>query len=193
MSEPKVAENLASVIRWLIYLLNSARDSVHRAFMTIGIEHAEIHLGHRYKYAFVDTDVDIAAPKYILIRTPDSDIEQHFTVSVGSSGTAHAELFENPTVTVDGTPRTPINRNRRSTNMSAVLLFEDPTVTVDGLRLAHMDLGGAAVGQTRITGQESTRDEYVLDRAEEYIVKITVDADNTHVNISVDWYEDTPE
>ncbi len=193
MSEPVVAETLVSIVRWIIYTLNSARDTIVRAFVYINLAHHETHEGNRYTYPFVDTDVDIAAPKYILIRTPDTTEQQNLTVSVGSDGVAEGEIFENPTVDVVGSARTPINRNRRSTNTSNVLLYEDPTISLDGLRIAHMDLGGGAVGQLKITGEASIRDEFVLDRNQDYIIKVTVTADNTHINIGPDWYEVTPE
>ena len=195
MSAPCKKESLQSVIDWLVYLQTSGPGvgDIVSAGVTIDLFHHETHEGNSYTYPFVDTDVDIAAPKYILIRTPDTTEEQHLTVSVGADGIAEAEIFENPTVNVVGAARTPINRNRRSTNTSNILLYEDPTIGADGVRLAHIDYGGAAQGNRRITGEASIRDEFDLDRNEDYIIKITVLADDTHVNITPDWYEVTPE
>lgn len=190
MSEPaELFNNLLSLIEWTQWL--NAIDEIAQSKIGIDIVHHEVHKGNGYTYPFVDDDVDIATPKYILIRTPDTAEEQHLTISVGADGVAEAELFENPTVTLVGDARTPINRNRRSTNTSNILLYEDPTIGLDNTLLAHMDFGAAGQGMRKLTGEASTRDEFILDRNEDYVIKITVAADNTHVNIQPDWYEVT--
>ncbi len=190
MSEPSdPRNNIGSLIEWQRYL--NAINEIDQARIGIDLFHHETHDGNSYTYPFVDSDVDIAVPKYILLRTPDTTEEQHLTVSVGADGVAEAELYENPTVNVDGTPRTPINRNRRSTNTANILLFEDPTIGADGLLLGHIEVGAAGVGQTKLTGEASIRDEFILDRNEDYVIKVTVAADNTHVSIGPDWYEVT--
>lgn len=192
--EPVLAENLSSVIRYLVWLLNSARDAIDRWWVIIMGPHHEIHEKNSYTYPFVDLDVDIAAPKYILLRTPDTDEEQHLTVLLSADGVAEGELFENPTVSVDGDPRVFINRNRRiPLGVANCLLFEDPTITLDNLRLAHIDFGGAGLGQMKLTGDASIRDEFVLARNQDYVIKVTVSADNTHVGIQPDIYEVTPD
>lgn len=191
MSEPVVAENLMSVIRWLEYLLNAPRDAVARAFVTMDLCHYQIQEGNQYTYPFVDSDVDIAAPKYILIRTPDTTVMQQLTVSVGADDIVHAELYENPTVDVIGDIKVFINRNRRSSNVTTTLLYEDPTISVDNVLLAHMEVGGAGLGSSKLTG-ETSADMFVLARNQDYVIKITATADNTHVNIQPDLCEVTP-
>ncbi len=193
MSAPEIKETTRSLIDWLNYLLNSARDTINRAFVKIDLEHHEIHEGVSYTYPFVDLDVDIGAPKYILLRTPDSDEQQHLTVSVSADGVAEAELFENPTVSVVGDIRVFLNRNRRvPMNVANCLLYEDPTITLDNVRLAHMDFGGEGQGARKLTGEASIRDEFVLAKNQDYVIKVTVLADNTHVGIQPDIYEVTP-
>ena len=192
MTEPVKFPNIHSLLEWIDYVGNTARDALDRWFVTMSGQHHEIHEGNSYTYPFVDLDVDIAAPKYILFRTPDDTEEQHLTISVSADGVAEAELFENPTVDVVGSEKIPINRNRRSTNTSNVLLYEDPTISLDNVLLAHMDFGGAGVGQTKLTGDASTRDEFILQRNEDYVIKVTMAADDTHVNITPDWYETSP-
>ena len=181
--------NIGSLIEWMRYL--NAIDEVIQARVGIDTFHHQTHEGNSYTYPFVDIDVDIAAPKYILLRTPDTLEEQHLTISVGADGVAEAELFENPTVNVVGAARTPINRNRRSTNASNVLMYEDPTIGLDNVQLAHMDFGAAGQGMRKLTGAASMRDEFILNRNEDYVIKVTVTADDTHVNIQPDWYEVT--
>ncbi len=191
MSEPRdPRNNIGSLIEWMRHL--NRIDAVEGARIGIDLAHHNVHIGDSYTYPFVDLDVDIAAPKYILLRTPDTTEEQHLTVSVGADGVAEAEIFENPTVSVVGNLRTLINRNRRSTNTSDVLLYEDPTITLDNLRLAHMDFGAAGQGQRKLTGEASLRDEFILARTQDYVIKVTVTADDTHVNIQPDVYEVTP-
>jgi hypothetical protein len=193
MSEPKIAENLRSVIEYLVWLLNSARDPIDRARVGIALAHHEIHDKHSYTYPFIDLDVDIAAPKYILLRTPDTDEQQHLTISVMADGVAEAYLYENPTVSDVGDLRTFINRNRRlPLGVANCLLYEDPTIALDNVLLAHIDFGGAGVGQTKITGDASIRDEFVLGGNQDYVIKVVVAADNTHVGIQPDIYEVTP-
>ena len=191
-SEPaELFNNFLSMIEWTRWL--NAIDEVDQAKIGIDLAHHEIHDGNSYTYPFVDLDVDIAAPKYILLRTPDTDEQQHFTVSVEADGVCEAEVYENPTVSVVGDIRVFINRNRRvPVNVANCLLYEDPTITLDGTLLAHMELGAAGTGPKKITGEASERDELVLARNQDYIIKVSPTADDTHVNIVPDIYEVTP-
>ena len=195
MSAPSKRENIQSLIDWLLYLQTSGPglDTLDSSGITIAFQHHEIHEGNSYTYPFVDLDVDIAAPKYILLRTPDTTEQQHLTVSVSADGVAEAELFENPTVSVVGDIRVFLNRNRRvPMNVANCLLYEDPTITLDNVRLAHMDFGGAGQGQIKLTGEASMRDEFILAQNQDYVIKVTVAANDTHVGIQPDIYEVTP-
>ena len=190
MSEPRSPRNnVGSLIEWMRHL--NAIGDIAQARIGIDLCHHQINEGNQYTYPFVDSDVDIATPKYILLRTPDTTVRQQLTVSVGADDVVHAEFYENPTVDVIGDIRVFLNRNRRSTNVTSTLLYEDPTISLDNILLAHMEVGGAGLGSHKITG-EAAADVFVLARNQDYVIKVTATADNTHVNIQPDICEATP-
>lgn len=165
------------------------QDPVEPAAVIISFSHHEIHEGNMYTTSVLDLDVDIAAPKYVMIRAPNTATRIHAIFAVSSSGAALAQLFENPTVTLDGAPLVELNNERNSPNVAEAATFEDPTIAADGTQLFAERLGGAGTGQRTLSGSVYTREEWVLLQAEDYIVKITVDADNTEVTLSIVWYE----
>jgi hypothetical protein len=68
-----------------------------------------------------------------------------FEVDCGDCG-GTLEFFENPTITANGSSLTIINNNRRSSTTSLSKVFEDPTVTSDGTLLFQEIGGNLTTG-----------------------------------------------
>lgn len=194
MSEPaETFNNLLSMIEWTQWL--NAIDDVDQAKIGISLVHHEIHEGCHFTVAVVDTDVDIAGPKYVRITAPDTTKRIHFEAMVSADGAALVEFYEDPTLNAAGAALTEYNNDRNSANTATATMFEDSTTQApnnDGTLLFAFRVGGTGVGQTRISGELSTRQEWILQQAKSYLTKVTVDADNTTVIIVYTWYEVTP-
>lgn len=176
-------EDLIGWLQWLIQL-----DSITGAQKTIGTVHAEIHEGDHYTTSVVDPDVDIIAPKYVRITTPDTAARIHLTATVTGSGGFIAELYENATVSVAGSALAELNNDRNSGNTAVATLFEDDTIGADGT-LLQIGRGGSTRG-VRIAGESNTRREWILKQNEDYVIKVTAVGDNTEIEVVVTWYEE---
>jgi len=78
------------------------------------------------------------------------------------------ELFENPTVSANGTSVTQFNCNRNSSNTIHSVLYEDPTITADGTRIRIDLLAGS-----NQTSSRGTTDEMILKAGEDYLIRVT--------------------
>ena len=72
-----------------------------------------------------------------------STVEIHLIFEIDSDVGGTLEFFEGSTVTANGVALDIINNNRRSTSTSLTEVFEDPTVTVDGTKLFQERIGTA--------------------------------------------------
>ena len=191
MSEPRPPRNnVGSLIEWMRHV--NTVDSVENARVTIAFQHHQLHDGHHYTVATVDSDVDIAGPKYVRITAPDTTKRIHLVGVVSASAACLVELYEDPTILVDGDALTKQNNDRNSANVSTATTFEDTTTQApnnDGTLLFAGRIGGTGVAQTRFAGSVADREEWILKQAATYLVKVTVDTDSTEVAIVLTWYE----
>lgn len=188
MTEPTdVNENLRSVIEWIRYV--NAIDEVDQAKIGIDLPHHEIHEGNHYTCNALDEDVDIASPKIIRCTTPNTSTRIHWLTEVSANGAAKVEFFENPTINAAGSAMAENNNDRNSLNTAEVICREDATTTDDGTLLFSRFIGGTGVGGTSTSGEIGTRQEWILKQNEDYIIKVTVEANDTKVSISNTWYE----
>lgn len=73
-------------------------------------------------------------------------IEMHLIFELDSDKGGTLEFFENPIVTGNGTFLDIINNNRRSSTVSLCQVFEDPTITSDGTKLFEETGGTTTTG-----------------------------------------------
>lgn len=154
--------------------------------VSIDYVHHRLHEGDLFSVNRVSTGVNIAAPKRFLLKSPDTATQPHFIFSVEAQPGAMVEVFENPTVTVNGSALTAVNNNRRSANTAEMAVFEDPTITVDGTSI-FVDRTGTIASGGKISIPYN--DEFVLKQNTNYQIKVTPLADSTAVSAHFNWYE----
>ena len=182
--------NIGSLIEWMRHL--NTTDRVDNARVGIAFQHHEIHEGNHYTIAVVDADVDNAGPKYVRITASDTATRIHLIGIVSASAACLVEFYEDPTILAAGAALTEHNNDRNSINVATATTFEDTTTQApnnDGTLLFASRIGGTGVAQTRFAGSAADREEWILKQGEDYLVKVTVDADNTEVAIVLTWYE----
>lgn len=170
----------------------SELDSVDDHLPTIAITHHEIHEERTFTVAVVDTDVDIIGPKYVRITTPNDATRIHFQAIVSADKACIVEFYEDPTLLAAGAALTEYNNDRNSGTATVATTFEDTTTQApnnDGTLLFAFRVGGTGVGQTSISGEGATREEWILKQDEDYIIKVTSDDDDTTVVVVMFWYE----
>lgn len=156
----------------------------------ITVVHHKIHESKHYICDDYDSDVDIASPKYWLINVPDGTYPHMFFRMI-SSLNGFGELFENPTITDNGTEIDSINNNRNSANASNLNIYRDPTVSSDGTRIMVAVFGSDATGfLTGSSGAGVQEDkELILKTNEQYLIKFTALTDDCRVSMELSWYE----
>lgn len=162
-------------------------DEVDCAQITMDLAHHEVHEGNSFTVSDVDLNVQVAAPKYWLIRVPDN-VEFHMKVSVECDTGALLEFFENPTINVDGVVIPWYNNNRNSNNTTNMACFDDPTVGADGVTRLQVSRVGAGRDK-KLGGAGRMQFEWILRTGEEYLIKVTVDANGAELTFTADGYQ----
>lgn len=126
------------------------QDQISKSIRVIQSAHGAIHSGELFEMTDVTLGVNVATPKRYLLVTPNTSTRIHVALLVESEPGITIEFFEDTIVTANGTELGEINHNRISTNVAELSVFEDPTVTTDGTILftfrSGTSTGGARIG-----------------------------------------------
>jgi len=163
-------------------------DATANALVTQNMVHKQIHNGIAFEADYVSESVADDETIEMLIST-DASQSVHIRFQAGVGGDARIQIFENPTVTDNGTAITPVNRNRTSANTAVTSVYHTPTTSADGTILAdHLAPGG---GTGKSTGAIATSfEEYILKSSEDYLFRVTnISGSNNPLSISVAFYE----
>jgi len=163
-------------------------DSISGGLILIDTVHARIHAGQFFTVNHLNLALADNATIVFLIRTGSRVAHARPFAVVG--GDAQFEIFEGPTVTVDGAAQTVVNKNRLSSNTAETLVFLTPTTTGDGTELDdHLIVGG--VGPVQSIGSEgSFAHEWDLNVNTEYLLRLTNRAGAAQpAHLQFDFYE----
>jgi hypothetical protein len=159
------------------------------AQIVIDPAHHEIHCGDSISTTYVE-DLGNGVTRDILIKIPTPEITEkryHFTFDVVSEGEADVSLYENTTVSADGTGINSKNRNRHDPVVAEneVPMFHTPTVTGEGTLLERMHWGsGRGVGGEQRGGQE-----WILKYGQNYMLRITnATTTNNYISVIINYY-----
>jgi len=150
--------------------------------------HSELHDGHHFFVSDYATGINNAAPKNWYLNIPAGPVLMHFIPLFGCSAGGVWQLFEGPTITVNGTGLTIFNSNRNSSVASTALAYKDPTVTVDGTQLWAEYAGVAGAGPLRAPGEGRATDEIDLQYSTKYVLRFTPDGNGITASMKLTWY-----
>lgn len=150
---------------------------------------SEIHNGKAFSIS-LDGSIGVASSILMLGRVGDKEIHFHNINGTFGKGNIRITLFEDPTITAEGTPITATNMNRAFTDTHTMSVFTAPTVTDNGLDIGSVFFpitGGGAHTAGATGGIAGGR---VLKRNTDYIMKIE-NTDNAEVSFgtSLIWVE----
>jgi len=141
----------------------------------------KMHEGDAFIASVLDTEVDIDSPKYFLIDTTSENQETVVVFSIVTSNETIIEVFEEPTISNNGSSISLFNQNRASSKTTNILCYEDPTVSDDGTEIFIQLLGSSPTNQSQI-GALAEFNALVLDVNQKYIIKVTPSNNDTKVN-----------
>ena len=171
-----------------IYDAGVMKDPWSKAVVTITHAHHKLHEGKHYVADYQDITMSTDDIIAICFTTPDSEELMHAMMVASATGLATVELFENPTLSAEGTLLSSYNRDRRSANVSEIVSRHTPTNTSPGTLLETWWIGGAGF-KSDISGMERGDAGFIFKRNEQYLVRLTAQADNIRGRIGADWYE----
>lgn len=164
-------------------------DAVSNSLVVMDNAHHEIHEEDSYR-VFINKDVGNAGTFAIAFTTPNTAKWVNLTFAVSHELEGDFKLYEAITSWTSGTPITPVNANRTSSNTSGITdMVFDPSVTLGTpVTLIH-EVGGSG----RQFGSASDHDtEWILAENTTYLLLFTnLTANSNETNLQLDWYEHT--
>lgn len=166
-------------------------DEIHNvvddygSLKTIGIEHTSVHDGTAWVYTGEST-ITAATSVYFLGRTGNLTVHLLDFYIKADSAPILVEFFEAATVTVDGSPQTPVNRNRQITASPTIQVFAGATVTADGTKL----FSGKILGTQQTVSGDDFEGEWLLKKNTDYVFKITNQSvQSANISAGFKWLE----
>lgn len=159
-------------------------------------DHHQIHEGETWRWSVFISSLNSGSSKDIQLVVPNISIpagqnrvqvSPHYRFQIVSDSYTNFYLYEAPTISVNGSSRSPINQERNGSYTPKLLVYEDPTVTgvgtqiFQGVTFTSKSSGGAV---------DSAQDEFVLKNNTTYLLRVTSGTQGAKVLIRMIWYED---
>lgn len=163
-------------------------DGTH-AVATMSDIHAHIHAGEMFASSSLDLAIANNASIDVLVRVASGG-SAHLRPTIGVGGNTHTFIYEDPTISADGSAISRINRNRFSLSTSNTLVFSGPTVTDVGDLLAETFTPGGGVFIASGSSQQLFENEWVLSPGDYLIRATNISGSAKAMSIFTEWYED---
>lgn len=169
-------------------------DRFSNALYVIDVFHAKIHQGTAFEHTLLVEGVN-DTNTIALLFVIGQGINLHARIGAKGGGQGILRLYENPTVSDNGTAQTPRNRNRQFSDATAGTLFANPTVSDNGTLLTEALVPGSSGGfgfSAALGGASDLPEEWVFAADNTYLVELTNTSGNTRdFSIGVNAYEET--
>ena len=154
---------------------------------SIAVEHGLIHDDRMWSSVFPTTNIAAAGVTNFILICHDYDV--HFTYRVETDKASLVDVYEDPTVTVNGAAMAVLNVKRDSAAATGVLCYSGSTVTVNGTLLDPHILGDA-VGGGKSGEEQRSHTEWVAEAGHTYLSQVTTLGVNTRINMAWRFYEE---
>ena len=132
-------------------------DKITRAMPVVDYSHHEIHEGDHF---FVKGFFDLNTSTFdFMFVTPNTITYSHSIWEVAAEGEMNFLLYENASVSANGTPIPSFNNNRNSNNIALTLAYELPTVITTGALV-----WSGVVGSAKASGGIARSDNEFIGR-----------------------------
>jgi len=112
-------------------------------------------------------------------------------IQLEADGQSSLYLFEQPSVSDNGTELSIFNRNRRSSKSSAVSAYHTPTISDDGTQLSSCLLSGSKKGKDTLGLKTMERGSWILKEGYSYLIRATNNAgSDIDLLIKAVWHEE---
>ena len=159
---------------------------------TIELEHYYIHEQAHFFGSDYDVDTDTNATKYWQIVAPDTATRCHATWIFQSSLNGIFYVYENPSLSSQGTPITCYNNDRNSDATPEMTFLRDPGVSSPGTLITSEYVGSAGAnpsGAGAVGAGTQRKREIILKQNYHYLFAFTAKSDNEQTTLTLSWYE----
>lgn len=165
-------------------------DANTRAIYIVDYAHHEAHAGSAFVAEDVE-DVPNSSTFDYAIVTPDTTKHAHMIVAASSNLGMQIDIYEDATLSDNGTLIPSYNRNRNIATAATTLVYHTPTVTATGSTIIFHRRWGDAVKQGTGGGARG-QNELILKQNTTYLVRFTNQvADTNLLDVLFDYYEHT--
>ena len=165
-------------------------DQYSGALGVIEQEHMKIHKGEAFTVSERLTIPNVGGTHEFLAIVPALVFPHFRSFTVTSDGGPNdVDFYEGSTISSPGTPVTPFNNNRNSSNIAELLVYDTPVLLTDGVSLEPILIPGTK--QTGSFGSEASN-EWILKQDEIYMIRITnntTGAGTSNFTINLFFYE----
>ena len=165
-------------------------DQYSGALGVIEQEHMKIHKGEAFTVSERLTIPNVGGTHEFLAIVPALVFPHFRSFTVTSDGGPNdVDFYEGSTISSPGTPVTPFNNNRNSSNIAELLVYDTPVLLTDGVSLEPILIPGTK--QAGSFGSEASN-EWILKQDETYMIRITNNtngAGTSNFTINMFWYE----
>jgi len=155
--------------------------------ISTSVYHSHVHAGIMFSVDVFDLALAGGGTLGILFVTPATP-PIHILYDGELGGDAKLELFEDVTVSANGTLLAPINRNRNSAFTDGVTAYQDPTVTDFGLTLDTLVVPGGSGGAAQGGGAAITLDWELKVSSQNLLLLTNLTGQNHIAHLHTDYY-----
>lgn len=148
----------------------------------------QVNLGEAYQWTYGPAalgDTVSIDHRIVVGALADPARAPHLVVEVDSTVEAWFHLFEGPTITGNGTQKTPVNRNRNSANTMTATIWEAPTNSALGTQLT-----AGIANVSKFAAPDPGVVKFALKASTTYLFRLTAKAANCNVCIRFKISED---
>lgn len=168
------------------YILNRLLESETYAVKTIDYAHHEIHSGSSF-FVWDRQDLSNGAVFDYTVITPNTTKWAHFVLEAVSESEMCVQMYEDPTLSANGTAMVEYNKNRNSSKTATTQVLYTPTVTSVGTTVIFEDQWGSG---RKIGGGSRGVEEWILKQDTKYLVRFTNLTTNANfLSVHFNWYE----
>lgn len=159
-------------------------DNITYAMITIDGEHHELHEGNQF---YIKDFLSIASSGSTKLLFTTGATEPHLIVIFEGTTGLQVEVYEDSVASDNGSPLTPLNRYRASTNTTDCDAYVGAVITTPGTKIAGYSKGAARVSGGAIRASS----ELILKANTVYSIVLTNLSTSSAniVDFMADWYE----
>ena len=161
-------------------------DSISGNVAVIDTDHYQLHQGRTFHFSELISSLGNGSNQDYYIVSPSGAHLRFWTIHA-NTGPITITLYENPTISDNGSAQTVQNMSRFSSNTTGLILYKSPTVSNVGTRLEFDILFPSKKDAAGATDDNPL--EWILKTTNTYLIRVNNGSGGaTDVHFKIQWY-----